>query len=64
MQAAAIEAGVSRIRKESEIIFRANEYQKNKYRYGFSVEGQGTLGIMRHFMQGMLKTKALYPYDI
>lgn len=53
MQAATIEAGVSRVMKESEIIFRANEYQKNKYRYGFSVEGQGTSGIMRHFMQGM-----------
>jgi hypothetical protein len=54
MQGANIEAGVSRVMKESEIIFRANEYQKNKYRYGFSVEGQGTSGIMRHFMQGLV----------
>lgn len=52
MQAATIEAGVSRVMKESERIFRANEYQKNKYRYGFSVEGQGTSGITRHLMQG------------
>jgi hypothetical protein len=54
MQGANIEAGVSRVMKESEIIFRANEYQKNKYRYGFSVEGQGTSGIMRHLMQGLV----------
>lgn len=54
IQGANIEAGVSRVMKESEIIFRANEYQKNKYRYGFSVEGQGTSGIMRHLMQGLV----------
>lgn len=54
MQGATIEAGVSRVMKESEIIFRSNEYQKNKYRYGFSVEGQGTSGIMRHLMQGLV----------
>lgn len=54
MQGATIEAGVSRVMKESEIIFRVNEYQKNKYRYGFSVEGQGTSGIMRHLMQGLV----------
>jgi hypothetical protein len=54
MQGATIEAGVSRVMKETEIIFRANEYQKNKYRYGFSVEGQGTSGIMRHLMQGLV----------
>ena len=54
MKGATIEAGVSRVMKESEIIFRANEYQKNKYRYGFSVEGQGTSGIMRHILQGLV----------
>jgi len=54
MQGATVEAGVSSVMKESEIIFRANEYQKNKYRYGFSVEGQGTSGIMRHLMQGLV----------
>lgn len=42
MKGASIEADVNRVMKESETIFRANEYQKNKYRYGFSVEGQGT----------------------
>lgn len=54
MQGATIEADVDRIMKESENIFRANEYQKNKYRYGFSVEGQGTSGIMQHIMQGLV----------
>lgn len=54
MQGATIEAGVSRVMKESETIFRSNEYQKNKYRYGFSVEGQGTSGIMRHLAQGLI----------
>jgi hypothetical protein len=51
---ASIEAGVNRVMEESEIIFRANEYQKNKYRYGFSIEGQGTSGIMKHLMQGLV----------
>ncbi len=54
IQGATIEAGVSRVMKESEIIFRANGYQKNKYRYGFSVEGQGTSGIMLHLTQGLV----------
>lgn len=51
---AIVEAGVDRVMKESEVIFRPNEYQKNKYRYGFSVEGQGTSGVMRHVLQGLL----------
>ena len=54
MEGAAVEAGVDRVMRETEFIFRANEYQKNKYRYGFSVEGQGTSGMMRHLMQGLV----------
>lgn len=54
LQSASIEAGVSRIMDESNAIFRANERQKNKFRYGYSVEGQGTSGFMRHILQGML----------
>jgi hypothetical protein len=54
MKGATIEAGVNRVMQETETIFRANEYQKNKYRYGFSVEGQGTSGIMQHIMQGLV----------
>ncbi|WOO35197.1 hypothetical protein R2R35_15480 [Anaerocolumna sp. AGMB13020] len=51
MDAAVIEGNTKRVMKETEEIFRANEYQKNKYRYGFSVEGQGSKGIMKHFLQ-------------
>jgi len=51
MDAAEIEGNTTRVMKETEDIFRSNEYQKNKYRYGFSVEGQGTKGIMKHFLQ-------------
>lgn len=54
MQSAAIEAGVGRVMDESGAIFRANEFQKNQYRYGFSVEGQGTTGIMKPILQGLL----------
>ncbi len=54
MQAAKVEAGVPRVMEESERIFRANEYEKNRYRYGFSVEGQGTAGMMKHVLQGMV----------
>ncbi|CFX70507.1 Nitroreductase [Syntrophomonas zehnderi OL-4] len=54
MQGATIEAGVNRVMQESETIFRANEYQKNQYRYGFSIEGQGNSGIMKHLMQGLV----------
>jgi hypothetical protein len=54
MESATVEAGVTRVMKESNVIFRANEYQKNKYRYGYSVEGQGTSGFMKHILQGLL----------
>lgn len=54
LQSATIEAGVTRVMDESNVIFRANEYQKNKYRYGYSVEGQGTSGLMKTVLQGLL----------
>lgn len=54
LQSAQIEAGVSRVMEESNVIFRANEYQKNQYRYGYSVEGQGASGFMKLILQGML----------
>jgi hypothetical protein len=54
MESANIEAGVDRVMQETNDIFRPNEYQKNKFRYGFSIEGQGTSGIMRHIMQGLV----------
>ena len=54
LQSATIEAGVDRVMEESNAIFRANESQKNKYRYGYSVEGQGTSGFMKPVLQGLL----------
>lgn len=54
MQSATIEAGVSRAMEETSNIFRANEYEKNRYRYGFSVEGQSTSGLMKFVLQGLL----------
>lgn len=54
MQAADIEAGVTRVMDESNIIFRSNEYRKNKYRYGYSVEGQGADGFKKNIIQGIV----------
>ena len=54
MKGAEIESSIHRINQESANVFRSNEYEKNKYRYGFSVEGQGTTGIMKYVMQGLI----------
>jgi len=54
VKGAEIESGIHRIGEESAKIFRANEYEKNRYRYGFSIEGQGTTGMMKHLMQGLI----------
>lgn len=54
MEGAKIESSIHRINEESANVFRSNEYQKNKYRYGFSVEGQGTTGVMKHVLQGLI----------
>ncbi len=54
MQSAVIEAGTARVMEESSAIFRANESQKNQYRFGYSVEGQGTTGFMKTVLQGLL----------
>jgi hypothetical protein len=54
IEGAKIESSIHRINEESAKVFRANEYEKNKYRYGFSVEGQGTTGLMKHVMQGLI----------
>ncbi|WP_342481118.1 hypothetical protein NST07_04170 [Paenibacillus sp. FSL L8-0340] len=53
-EASIVEAGVDTVMEESARIFRSNEKEKNKYRYGFSVEGQGTDGLMRHMLQGLV----------
>ncbi|MBY9080579.1 hypothetical protein KIH86_14690 [Paenibacillus sp. HN-1] len=49
-----IETGLKRMNDESANIFRSNESQKNKYRYGFSFEGQGTTGVKKHLLQGLI----------
>jgi hypothetical protein len=54
LKSATVEAGVARVMDESNVIFRANEYQKNKYRYGYSVEGQGATGFKKNILQGLL----------
>lgn len=54
VKGAEIESAIHRISEETANVFRANEYQKNKYRYGFSFEGQGITGIMKHVMQGLI----------
>ncbi|WP_324293175.1 Acg family FMN-binding oxidoreductase [Lacrimispora defluvii] len=54
MESATIEAGVTRAMDESNAIFRPNEKEKNKYRWGFSVEGQGASGFKRYLLQGLI----------
>lgn len=54
IEAAEVEGAVIRISEESGALFRSTEYQKNKHRYGFSVEGQGTSGFGKWLMQGLL----------
>jgi len=54
IEGAKIESNIHRINEETKNIFRSNEYEKNKYRYGYSVEGQGTSGIMKYIMQGLI----------
>lgn len=53
-RAATIEAKLPSAMRESNVIFRANEYQKNQYRYGYSVEGQGTSGVMLYLLEGLV----------
>ena len=35
-------------------MLRKNEWQKNKYRYGFSLDGSGNSGLGLHFTQALL----------
>lgn len=54
MDAAVIETNQELLMSETDAIFRANESQKNQYRYGFSFEGQGKQGIGMHLLQGLI----------
>ncbi|MDT8717700.1 hypothetical protein IAI10_13605 [Clostridium sp. 19966] len=54
IEGAKIESSLHRMNVESANVFRPNEAEKNKYRYGYSVEGQGTSGIMKYILQGLV----------
>lgn len=51
---AEIESGVHRIYEENKPLLRVNEYQKNQYRYGFSLDGQGGSAVKKHLLQGLV----------
>ncbi|GFZ29940.1 hypothetical protein CSC2_04660 [Clostridium zeae] len=54
MKGAEIEANIHRMNEESAKVFRVNEYEKNKYRYGYSFEGQNITGLKKYLMQGLI----------
>ena len=49
-----IESGISRVMQEGVDIFRKNESEKNKFRYGFSFEGSALTGFNMHKLQVLL----------
>jgi hypothetical protein len=57
-RAAEVEAGNSGIQDEGSELFRPNEWEKNKFRYGFTMEGQGLSPLKVHVLQGLL---SLFP---
>lgn len=54
VQGSTIEAGNADVAREFAALFRANEREKNDFRYGFAVEGQGTSGFTKYLLQGAL----------
>lgn len=59
LKAAEIEAGNYKVQQEGSGLFRPNEWKKNEYRYGFSLEGQGLPAFNVHLMQGLI---SLFPF--
>ncbi len=57
-RAAKVEAGNSGVQEEGSELFRPNEWEKNKFRYGFTMEGQGLSPLKVHVLQGLL---SLFP---
>lgn len=49
-----IETKYAAATKESDAVFHSTEQSKNKARSGFAVEGQGTSGFMKYFLQGLI----------
>ncbi len=54
LRAAEVEAGNSGVQEEGSELFRPNEWEKNKFRYGFTLEGQGLSPLKVHVLQGLL----------
>jgi hypothetical protein len=54
MKGAEIEAGIHRMNMESANVFRSNEYTKNKFRYGYSFEGQDISGLKMYLLEGAI----------
>jgi hypothetical protein len=49
-----IETKYAAATKESDAVFYGTEQAKNTARSGFAVEGQGTTGLMKYFLQGLI----------
>jgi hypothetical protein len=49
-----IETEYAAATKESDAVFYGTEQAKNEARSGFAVEGQGTTGFMKYFLQGLI----------
>ena len=54
IQGTLIETQYAAATKESDRLFYGTEQAKNTARSGFAVEGQGTSGFMKYFLQGLL----------
>lgn len=54
VKGAEIESSVHRIYEENKSLLRVNEYQKNQYRSGFSLDGQGSSALKKHLLQGVV----------
>ncbi|WP_440948390.1 hypothetical protein ACSAZL_09255 [Methanosarcina sp. T3] len=59
LRAAEVEAGNDGIQQEGFELFRPNEWKKNEYRFGFSLDGQGLRTFNVHLMQGLI---SLFPF--
>lgn len=49
-----IETEYAAATEETAAVFHGSESSKNEYRSGFAVEGRGTSGFMKYFMQGLI----------
>lgn len=54
VDSAKIEGGIKAINDSSVALTRINEYQQNKYRYGFSIASSGTSGFMLYFKEALV----------